>query len=106
MAKTQYYVVDSTKSQNGQNPCIIFETIPGLITYLEGMCQRGFNKTRAKLMESAADTGLYMDDSDGRAFYELMCEYFNIGVIRGNSPARRHIFEEAYNQRHRNELGD
>lgn len=106
MAKIQYYVVDTTKTQNGQAPFILFETIDGLVRYLEGMCQRAFHKTRAKLMESAADTGLAEDDQRGRAFYELLTEYFNIGYIKGNSPTRKHIFEAEYNEKYREEHGD
>lgn len=106
MAKIKYYIVDSTKSSNGQSPCLLFDTVEQVISYLEGMCLRAFKKTRSKLMESAADTGLYFDDSEGRAFYELMLEYFNIGYIVGNSPARKNIFEARYNEKFRDEHGD
>jgi len=106
MAKIQYYVVDTTKSVGGKNPCIIFETVDGLVSYLEGMCIRGMQKTRMKFMESAADTGLAEDDRRGRAFYELMSEYFNIGYIKGNSPTRKNVFEAEYNEQYREEHGD
>ena len=106
MIKLQYYIVDSTRTENGKAPCFIFETIEGLIVYLEGMCVRGFQKTRSKLMESAADTGLAEDDREGRAFYELMSEYFNIGYVKNNSPARKHIFEARHTERYREEQGD
>ena len=106
MTKLKYYIVDTTKSVNGQSPCMIFETIEGLVNYLEGACIRGFQKTRSKLMESAADTGLAEDDREGRQFYELMSEYFNIGYIKNNSPTRKHIFEAAHTEKYREEHGD
>ncbi len=106
MAKIHYYVVDTTKSVNGQNPCMIFETIEGLISYLEGMCLRATKKTRLNFMSSAADTGLTEDDGRGRAFYELMTEYFNIGFIKNNYPSRKNIFEAEYTEKYREEHGD
>jgi hypothetical protein len=106
MEKLKYYIVDSSLRKNNQSPVYIYDTIPQLVTHLEQTCLRSFKKTRAKLMESAADTGLIEDDKQGRAFYELMTEYFNIGYLRGNTPVQKNIFEAEYISTRREEMGD
>lgn len=94
MAK--YYVVDSTKKQGNKNPVIIFETIDGVVKYLEGMCQRKFNMTRQQYMNEAESIGHSADEATGRAFYDQMEQYFNVGVIRNDSsPVKTNIFEAA-----------
>jgi hypothetical protein len=93
---SKYYVVDSTKKQGGKNPVLIFESINGVVKYLEGMCQRHFNKTRTEYMNEAESIGHSADESTGRAFYDQMEQYFNMGVIRGDStPVKTNIFEAA-----------
>lgn len=90
----QYYIVDSTLNQGGKNPVVIFETIPGTIQYLEGMCARKFNMTRAQYMNEAESIGHSADEPTGQAFYEQMEQYFNIGVIRGGKdPVKTNIFQ-------------
>lgn len=94
MAK--YYVVDSTKKQGGKNPVLIFESINGVVKYLEGMCQRHFKKTRTEYMNDVESIGHGADEATGRAFYDQMEQYFNVGVIRGDStPVKTNIFEAA-----------
>lgn len=93
---SKYYVVDSTKKQNGKNPVLLFENIDGVVKYLEGMCTRHFGKTRAQYMNEAESVGHSADEATGRAFYDQMEQYFNIGVIRRNStPVKTNIFEAA-----------
>lgn len=93
---SKYYVVDSTKKQGNKNPVLVFESIDGVVKYLEGMCQRHFGKTRAQYMNEAESVGHSADEATGRAFYDQMEQYFNIGVIRGNStPVKTNIFEAA-----------
>jgi hypothetical protein len=93
---SKYYVVDSTKKQGTKNPVIVFESINGVVKYLEGMCQRQFGKTRVEYMNEAESIGHSADESTGRAFYDQMEQYFNIGVIRGDStPVKTNIFEAA-----------
>jgi hypothetical protein len=90
----KYYIVDSTVKQNGKNPVILFETIGGVIKHLEGMCQRHLKQTRAQYMNNAESIGHSADEPTGRAFYDQMEQYFNIGVIRNDStPVKCNIFE-------------
>ena len=90
----KYYVVDSTKKQAGKNPVLIFESTDGVVKYLEGMCQRYFKQTRTEYMNHAESVGHSADEATGRAFYDQMEQYFNIGVIRGDStPVKTNIFE-------------
>ncbi len=91
---SKYYIVDSTIKQNGKNPVVIFETIGGVIKHLEGMCERHFKQSRVEYMNHAESVGHSADESTGRAFYDQMEQYFNIGVIRsGNTPIKTNIFE-------------
>lgn len=93
---SKYYIVDSTTKQNGKNPVMVFETIGGVIKHLEGMCQKKFNMTRKQYMNEAESIGHSADEATGRAFYEQMEQYFNIGVIRKDStPVKTNIFEAA-----------
>lgn len=106
MNNLKFYVVDSTQKNGNQVPTYIFNTIPELIKHLEGMCLRYFKKKRLYVMADAADMGHAEDDNIGRAFYEIMTQYFDIGYIRGNSVSRRNIFEADYTEKRRSEVGD
>lgn len=91
---SKYYIIDSTLRQNGKNPVVLFDTIPSLISYLETMCQRQFRMSRVKYMNHVESIGHSADEPTGRAFYDLMEQYFNMGVIRsGNTPIKTNIFE-------------
>lgn len=104
---SKYYVVDSTKKQNGKNPVLLFESADGVVKYLEGMCQRQFGQTRKLYMENAESLGFSVDESTGRAFYDMMEQYFNIGVIRPDStPVKCNIFEANKFKRTRDVHGD
>ena len=93
---SKYYVVDSTKKQGNKNPVTIFESIDGVVKCLEGMCQRKFNMTRKQYMNEAESIGHSADEATGRAFYDQMEQYFNVGVIRNDStPVKTNIFEAA-----------
>jgi hypothetical protein len=93
---SKYYVVDSTKKQGGKNPVMVFESIGGVVKYLEGMCQRKFGMTRIQYMNEAESIGHSADEATGRAFYDQMEQYFNVGVIRNDStPVKTNIFEAA-----------
>lgn len=93
MAK--YYIVDSTiKTAKKQNPVMIFDSIPSVIRHLEGMCLRQFNLTRKQYMFEVESLGHGADEQTGRAFYDQMEQYFNIGVIRdGKEPVKTNIFQ-------------
>jgi hypothetical protein len=90
----KYYVIDSTVKQGSKNPVYIFEGTDGVVKHLEGMCYRHFKQTRKQYMEHAESVGHSADESTGRAFYDQMEQYFNMGVIRGEStPVKTNIFE-------------
>jgi hypothetical protein len=92
MAK--YYIIDSTKRENKQNPVMVFKTTDGVVKYLEEMCLRKFKKTRKQYMENVEGLGFGSDDASGRNFYEQMAQYFNIGSIRTDSvPIQCNIFD-------------
>jgi hypothetical protein len=104
---SKYYIVDSTKNQNGKNPVVLFETIECVVNYLDGMCHRKFQQTRKSYMENAESLGFGGDETTGRAFYEQMSQYFNIGMIRSDSvPIRCNIFEANYYGTRRSAHGD
>lgn len=91
---SKYYIVDSTVRQGNKNPVMLFESVGGTVKYLEGMCQRKFNMTRQQYMNEAETIGHSADEQTGRAFYEQMEQYFNIGVIRKDStPIKTNIFD-------------
>jgi hypothetical protein len=106
MESLKFYIADSTQRKNGRSPVFIYDTIPELIKHLEGACHRYFGKPRHYVMTSAADTGLMEDDRQGRAFYELMTEYFDIGYVKNKNLVRKHIFEAQYLSERRDEMGD
>lgn len=90
----KFYIVDSTVSKNKQNPVYIFNSVEATLVHLENMCKRKFNMTRVEYMFEASQLGHSDDEPTGRAFFELMEQYFNIGVIRGDStPIKCNIFE-------------
>lgn len=91
---SKFYIVDSTKKQSGKNPVLLFETTAGVVKHLEGMCQRQFSQNRKAFMDNSESLGFGGDEQTGRAFYEQMSQYFNMGVIRADStPIRCNIFE-------------
>ena len=97
-----YYIVDSTIKKNKQNPVMIFNNLPALVGYLETMCKRRFNQTRAEYMFHCSELGFGEDDSAGRSFYEQLEQYFDMGIIRKDSiPVKCNIFNalKSYNER-------
>ena len=91
---SKFYIVDSTKSVGGKNPVVFFDTIPDVISYLGGMCQRNFGQTRKQFMRSVEELGFGADDAQGRNFFDQMSQYFNAGVLRGDSvPVKCDIFD-------------
>lgn len=105
---SQYYVVDSTTKKNNQNPVVLFNTTEGVVKYLEGMCQRQFNRTRTQYMQDVESIGHGADESTGQSFYEQMEQYFNTGVIRGgdSAPIRTNIFQASAFSKTKNERGN
>jgi hypothetical protein len=94
---SKYYVVDSTKNQNGKNPVVLFESTAGVVKYLDGMCLRKFQQTRKNYMENVESLGFGADEATGQVFYEQMSQYFNMGMIRSDStPVRCNIFEASH----------
>ena len=91
---TKYYIIDSTVRTNGQHPVVLFDNIPSVVNYLEGMCQRQHKISRKAYMTNCESLGFGGDEPSGRNFYEQMEQYFNIGVIRADSrPVKCNIFE-------------
>ena len=91
---SKYYIIDTPQTQNGQNPVFLFDEITGVINHLENMCQRQFKQTRKQHMQHCEDLGFGSDEATGRAFFNQMEQYFNIGVIRSeNHPVKCNIFE-------------
>ena len=91
---SKYYIVDSTKKQSNKNPVLLFEETGQVVKYLEGMCERQFKQTRKQHMQHCEDLGFGSDEQTGRAFYNQMEQYFNVGVIRtDNTPVKCNIFE-------------
>ena len=90
----KFFVVDTTVNQGGKNPVVLFDTTDGVINYLEKMCVRKFGQNRKQFMFESESLGFSQDDSHGIAFFEMMEQYFHVGVIRGDStPIRCNIFE-------------
>jgi hypothetical protein len=102
----KFYVADSTLKKGSQTPVFIYDSTAELVRHLEGTVFRQFNKTRARFMEDAADMGVAEDDNIGRAFTELLTEYFNIGFIKNNVPIRKNIFEADHYLRRTDVHGD
>ena len=91
---SKYYIVDTSKASGGKSPALIFETTDGVIKYLEGACQRRFGQSRTQFMQSVSELGFGTDDAEGRNFFEQMEQYFQMGVIRGDSvPVKCNIFD-------------
>ena len=89
-----FYIVDTTQlNELHQNPVVTFKHRDSVVKYLEGMCGRQFKMTRPQYMQHQADLGVGEDDEYGRAFYEAMTEYFNIGIIRSDKPIKCNIFD-------------
>ena len=89
-----YYIFDKTKQNNsGETPVMVFRSTKSVIHYLESMCPKLLGKTRAQLMQDAADFGFGEDDPQGRAFFSYLSEYINMGVFREDgTPIRCNIF--------------
>lgn len=105
MAK--YYIIDSTKRENKQNPVILFNSTDGVVKYLEDMCLRKFKQTRQQYMQNVESLGFGSDDVGGRNFYEQMSQYFNSGTIRKDSvPIQCNIFDADKFQKNKDVHGD
>ena len=98
----KYYIVDTTI---GTKP-LIFENIEQLISHLEGTVQRKFRQTRKQYMQNLIDLGYGYDDSPGKVFTQSLSEYFNIGVVNGNSFKKCNIHEVNQYSKYRTEMGD
>lgn len=80
--------------KNRKTPVVVFNNLPSFITYLEGMCKRKFNQTRAEYMFHCFELGFGDDESTGRSFFEQLEQYFDMGVIRSDSvPVKCNVFE-------------
>lgn len=102
-----YYVVDSTIKKNGKNPVLIFSHVPDVVRQLEQMCIRRFGVTRKQYMRNVEELGHGADEQTGRAFYDQMEQYFNIGAIRADSvPVKTNIFQAEAFQRDKSVHGD
>ena len=72
-----YYIQDTSTAKYAH-----FNTVPELVTYLEGMIQRTHNVTRSKYMQNLVELGYGYDDPTGVTFTRAMADEFNLGVIR------------------------
>lgn len=98
----KYYIVDTTI---GTKP-VIFEKIEQLILHLEGTVQRKFRQTRKQYMQNLIDLGHGYDDPQGKVFTQSLGEYFNIGMMNGNSFKKCNVHEVNQYSKYRNEMGD
>lgn len=91
-----YYIFDKTKKNNlDEMPVVVFSKTDSVIKYLDGLCQKLLGKTRAQLMQDAADFGFGEDDPKGKAFFSYMSEYIDMGIVRDDgTPIRCNIFTE------------
>jgi len=104
---SKYYIIDTTKKQNGKNPVVMFENTNGVIKYLEGMCERQLKVTRGQYMLNCESLGFGGDEQTGRSFYEQMEQYFTIGVVRNDSkPIKCNIFEAERFLKYKDAHGD
>ena len=91
---SKYYIIDTTVKKGGKNPVLIFESVPGVLTHLEGMCKRQLGLSRKDYMFNCESLGHGGDEQTGRAFFEQMEQYFTIGIVRSDSkPIKCNIFE-------------
>ena len=64
-----------------------------VVLHLEDIAPRLLGKSRHELMVDAADLGFGEDDREGKAFFDLMTEYVNMGIVRQDGkPVRCNIF--------------
>jgi hypothetical protein len=104
---SKYYVVDATKKQGNKSPVVLFDEINDVVKYLEGMCQRQFKQTRKVYMQHCEDLGFDTDEPTGRAFFDQMEQYFDVGVIRSdNHPVKCNIFVASKFQKSKDVHGD
>jgi hypothetical protein len=104
---SKFYVIDTTIRKNGQNPVMVYDTIPEVVKQLEDMCQRYHKISRKTYMQNCESLGFGLDDPAGRNFYEQMEQYFNIGVIRKDSrPVKCNIFEAEFSRDNKEAYGN
>ena len=91
---SKFYIIDTSITNGGKNPVVLFETTAGVISYLSEVVKRRFGQSRKQFMQNVTDLGFGEDDVAGRSFFEQMEQYFNIGVVRGDSqPIKCNIFD-------------
>jgi hypothetical protein len=80
-----YFVEDSTKidPKTHKPKLVTGYTVPALIKYLEGMCERQFKMTRKDFMIDRSDFIGYSENNDA-TFYDQMREHFKIGIIKND----------------------
>ena len=77
--KDKFYMFDTTLPKPDY---VLFETLPGLVGYLENWIQRAMKKTRSQFMYEMAEVGHGYDDPAGASFTQLLSEYVNIGIVQ------------------------
>ena len=89
-----FYIFDTTqKTDKGETPVFTYKTTGELIAHLEVVTPRLLGKTRAQLMADAADLGFGEDDLEGKAFFSVLEEYFNMGTVnKDGQPIKCNIF--------------
>lgn len=97
---SKLYIIDTSQAKGGKSPVVFFDTIPGLVAYLDGACKRRFGLHREEYMVHVESLGFGADDPTGQSFFEQMEQYFQMGVIRGDSvPVKCNVFEaDAFSQ--------
>lgn len=88
----KYYIFDTTL---GRPDYVLFQTIPGLVGYLENWIQRAMKKTRAQFMFEMSEIGHGYDDPNGANFTQLLSEYVNIGVFQNGKPVKCDVHRQS-----------
>jgi hypothetical protein len=91
-----YYVFDTTrKNDKGETLVATWNTTAEVIAHLEDLAPRMLSKDRKQLMNDALDFGYGDDDPEGKAFFSIMSEYVEAGIVRSDGkPFRCNIFTD------------
>ena len=101
MAKSKYYIIDTTLSRTP----VYYSTVKEVVKHLEGTVQRHFKLSRQQYMQNYAELG-YGDDCD-ITFVSALSEFFNIGVVgKDGSLVKSNICDAERNARYRTECGN
>jgi hypothetical protein len=86
----KFYIQDTTVGKY-----VIFDTVPQVVRYLEGMIPRAFKISKEAYIQNLLDLGYGYDDRGGVMLTRVMGEQFNIGVVKDNNYVRTDIHTAA-----------